>query len=213
MKAACCKPAHAEGHDDPLAELLADLAALAEAQVTVSVGEIMAALGARGHGPIILTLAALMMVPVGMLPMMPTLIGVMLALTAGQMLIGGQSVSLPAFIARQRLDGERFAAALQRAFPLSRRLRRVLHPRWRALAQSVVALWLIALYLLVVSLVMIVFGSVPGLPFLLCMPVLLFGLGLTAGDGLVVAMGFAVTAPVGAAVLALAPRIAPLLGF
>jgi hypothetical protein len=200
-------------HDGPLAGLMADLVALSETQVSVAVGEIMAALGARGHGPIILTLAAFMMLPLGMLPFMPSLVGVLLALTAAQMLMRGKAVTLPAFIARRRIDGETLRLTLARAVPLCRRLGRVLHPRWDIVVQGDVFHVLIALYLLAAAVVIIVLGGIPGLPFMLCIPALLFGLGMTAGDGLVVSLGLAVTAPVALAVLGIAPEAMRWLGW
>jgi hypothetical protein len=53
---------------------------------------------------------------------------------------------------------------------------------------------------------MILIGSIPGLPFVLCVPVLLFGLGLTAGDGLCIAIGFAITIPAAMTAASLAAR-------
>lgn len=194
-------------HDGPLAGLLAELGALGKAHVSVSVGDIMAALGARGHGPIMLTLAALMLLPMGMLPVMPSLIGVLLGLTGGQMLLGGKAVTLPGFLARRRFDGEHLRGALARAAPLGLRVSRVLRPRWRGLVESRVSLWLIALYLLSAAMVMVTLGAIPGLPFVLCLPVMLFGLGLTTGDGRVVALGFGLALPVAAALLALGPGV------
>ena len=183
--------------------LIDDLEALAADRDTVTLGELLDALGARGHGPIILTLAALMMLPTGMIPFMPSIIGVLLALTAAEMIAGGRGVSVPARIARINIRGDLLKAALQRARKVCASIGRWLHPRARILVHGHLSLLLIAMILLAAAAVMIVIGAIPGLPFILCVPALLFGLGLTAGDGLVVGVGFAATLAAAAAVFSM----------
>lgn len=170
--------------------ILADLARLIEGRERVPLGEVLDTLGARGHGPIVLLLAALMMMPTGLLPLMPTIIGVLLALTAIEIMAGGKGVSLPGWIAKRQMPVRVLRSGIRRARPMADRLRRYVHPRWHLLVHSDLALWGIALLLLMSALIMAVIGAVPGLPFVLCIPALLFGIGLTAGDGLVVALGF-----------------------
>lgn len=173
--------------------LLYDLRQLAEGGDSVTIGEILQTIGARGHGPIILTLAGLMMLPTGMLPLMPSVIGVLLALTAFEMIIGGKGVSLPRRLARIRLGAASLNSAVARAAPVCAWLGRLLHPRWPRLVHGTFVLTLIAFALLAAASVMTLIGAIPGLPFVLCVPALLFGLGLTAGDGVLVAMGFLAT--------------------
>lgn len=179
--------------------LLYDLRRLADAADTVSIEEILTTIGARGHGPIILTLAGLMMLPTGMLPLMPSLIGGLLALTAIEMIVGGKGVSLPKRIARIRLGSEGLKKAVARAAPICAWLGRVVHPRWPGFVSGSFVLTLIAIALLIAAPAMILIGAIPGLPFVLCIPALLFGLGLTAGDGVLVGLGFLAT--IGAMVL------------
>ncbi len=190
-----------------LAGLVADLHAIAEGQDKIPLRDLLTTLGARGHGPIILVLAGLMLLPTGMLPGMPAAIGVLLMLTATQMIVGGKGVSLPTFIAKINIPSGPFRAALVRVDPMCKRISRVLHPRWNGFAQNSVTLLLIALILLAASAVMIVIGAIPGLPFILCIPALLFGLGLTAGDGAVVAVGLVTSLGAGYGVTRLAPQI------
>lgn len=173
--------------------LLYDLRQLSETAETVAIGDILDTIGARGHGPILLTLAGLMMLPTGLLPLMPSVIGVLLALTAFEMIVGGKNVSLPGRIARIRIGADGLKAAIARAAPVCAWLGRIVHPRWSGWVSGTVALTLIACALLAAASVMILIGAIPGLPFVLCIPALLFGVGLTAGDGLVVALGFLAT--------------------
>jgi hypothetical protein len=173
--------------------LLADLAGLAEGRDRVTLGEVLEALGARGHGPIILVLALLMLMPTGLVPFMPTIIGILLVLTAVQMAIGGKGVTLPRRLAHVGMPGRAIRAGLARSAPVFRRIGRLLHPRLDALVSGRPVLLLIAAILVASGGVMAVIGGIPGLPFLLCLPALFFGFGLTAGDGLVVALGIAAT--------------------
>ena len=193
--------------------ILADLARLTEGRERVRLGDVLDTLGARGHGPIVLVLAALMMMPTGLLPLMPTIIGVLLAMTAVEIMAGGKGVSLPRWLAKREISANMLRSVLSRARPLADRLRRYVHPRWGVFAQSHVVLWAIAFVLLVCALFMSVIGAVPGLPFVLCIPALLFGIGLTAGDGLVVAMGFLAVAFAALALWWLFPQIVALWPF
>ncbi len=185
---------------------------LAERAGPIPLGEVLDRLGARGHGPILLTLAILMMLPTGMLPLMPALTGALLALTALQMIVGGAGISIPARLARVPLDPAHLRAVVRWLVPLCRRLGRVLHPRFGLLVTGGASLLAIALILLASALAMILIGAIPGVPFLLCIPALLFGLGLTAGDGALVAAGFAAFAGAAGLVGHLTPRIAALWG-
>ncbi len=169
----------------------------------VPLGEVVDTLGARGHGPIVLTLAAFMMLPTGMIPFMPTVIGVLLILVGIEMLVGRQGLAIPGRLARFELRGDLLRAGLRRARPATVRLGRYLYPRAHWLVHGTASLVVIALILISAAGVMAVIGGIPGLPLILCAPALLFGLGLTAGDGVVVAVGFATTAGAVAGIFAL----------
>lgn len=194
----------AQGTEPPgLDGLLRDLERLIGDRERVLLGEVLDTLGARGHGPILLVLAALMMLPTGLLPLMPALIGGLIALTAVEMIAGGKGVSVPPRLARIALPGALLRGSLRRGAPFARRVGRVLHPCWPVFVRSQAVQVVLAAILLMASAVMIVIGAIPGLPFLLVLPALLFGLGLTAGDGRLVAAGLLATGLVGWGIAAL----------
>lgn len=178
--------------------LLADLDRLTVRRETVPLGVLLDTLGARGHGPIILLLALLMILPTGMLPLMPVIIGTLFVLTAVGMLVGGDGVSVPARLARVSLPAARLHTAFARLQPLCDRLGRLLYPRAPAWVEGALPLTLIALILIATGIAVALFGIVPGLPFLLCLPALILGAGLTAGDGRAVALGLGATLAAGA---------------
>lgn len=133
------------------------------------------------------------MLPTGMIPFMPAIIGILLFLTALEMILGGRGVSLPRRFRRIEIGSARLNAAIDRVEPLANRLRRVTYPRWRFMVRGRLSLGLIALALILAALVMITLGAIPGLPFVLGIPAVLFGLGMTAGDGVLVALGHLAT--------------------
>lgn len=173
-----------------LAGIVSDLMGLIQGKDAVSLKVLLDTICARGHGPILLTLAALMLLPTGMLPMMQVVIGALLLLTALQMLVGGKGVSLPRWISRREIGTQVLKSALTRAAPVAQRLSRFTCPRAHWWVHSHPALTGVALVLMGFAAVTILVGAIPGLPFVLCIPALLFGLGLTSGDGVVVAAGF-----------------------
>lgn len=193
-----------------LVGLLADLEQVTQTAPRVRIGDLLTVLGARGHGPILLTLSSLMLLPTGMLPFMPAIMGALIAAMAFEMLIGDAGVSLPTRLCRIELNSAKLAAALRRAAPVSRTLGRLMHPRLDVLVSNRLSLTGIALILLVFAAIMIVTGAIPGLPFVLCIPALLFGLGLTAGDGVFVLLGYVTTGLAILAIVHLYPRISAL---
>ena len=77
--------------------------------------------------------------------------------------------------------------------PWARRLRPILATRATALIDGALPARMMGAILLATGAVMFVIGFIPGLPFTLAGHVLLFGLGLTARDGVLVGLGFVAT--------------------
>lgn len=190
-----------------LSGLMSDLGDLSASRESITLKDLLDTIGARGHGPIILVLAALMLLPTGMLPLMPQVMGGLLVLTAFEMLVGGKGVSLPPWITKREMGTKLLAAAVARARPVSDHVGLFLRPRYPWLIHSNLSLCAIAVLLIIASAVMIVIGGIPGLPFVLCIPAVLFGLGLTTGDGGVVALGYVATLAVVIILTAFLPAV------
>lgn len=158
---------------------------------TLTIGTIVDVLGVRGHGPIIALLATLMILPSGMVPLMPAITGTALALSGLALAIGDSRVSLPGWIRRVTLPPGPFLRMMPSLRRVARRLSRLIRPRGVRILETWLVQVTIALCLALVGGVMIVLGSIPGLPFLLCLPILMLGLAMTAGDGLVTALALA----------------------
>jgi hypothetical protein len=181
--------------DDQISGLLDDLEALLDEEEEVSLGEIIDALGARGFGPLLVTLSAFLIMPVGMIPGMPGLVAIVLVLIGLQMLIGQKRLWAPVGLRRRLISADLLRASVKRARPLARRLRPVLMPRYCRLVDNGLTLTTAAAIFIATGAVIFLIGFIPGLPFVLSIHVLLIGLGMSARDGIVTLLGFAAIAP------------------
>ncbi|WP_138464392.1 exopolysaccharide biosynthesis protein [Poseidonocella sp. HB161398] len=178
----------------PIDGIMKDLSELAQDRETVELGALVGTLEARGFGPLLMVLAALMLLPVGMLPGFPAVIGLLFILCGAQMVRGAKGLWLPERLKRIEAPADTLRKSLDKAWPAVRRLRKLIGGRMHW-AVSGGAARVIAGLLIVIGAAMAGLGFLPGLPFLLALPVLLFGLGLTAGDGLVVILGVLLLVP------------------
>ena len=180
--------------DHPLDRLLEDLTDLGHDRNEVPLRQLVRTLETRGYGPLLVVLAALMMLPLGAVPGFPAVVGLLFVLCGGQMLRGARGVWLPRRVGNIGLPSGTLRASIDRVRPVMQKLRRCFQSRmtWATSGNSV---RLIAVLVMLAGLAMIGLGFIPGLPILIALPVLLFGLGLTLGDGLVVVTGFALTLP------------------
>jgi hypothetical protein len=181
--------------DDQLAGLLDDLDALLGEKDRVSLGEIIDTLGARGFGPLLVTLSAFLILPVGMIPGTPGLVAIVLVLIGLQMLIGQKRLWAPVGLRNRTISAEVLRLSIARARPIARRLRPVLMPRYYGLLDNGLILTTAAAIFIATGVVIFLIGFIPGLPFVLSIHVLLIGLGMTARDGIITALGFAAIAP------------------
>lgn len=188
------RPPHIDG-EDAFDGILDTLARAAEEAERLTLGQILAAIGTRGFGPLMVILAMFLILPVGLVPGMPGAVAVVLALIAVEILTGGRALHPPRRLRELTLRSALVLGFVRRVRPWARRVHRLLHPRLTPLAASRAGLAAVAVTILAIAAVIFVVGVIPGLPFLLSFPVLLFGLGLTARDGLAVALGYAMILP------------------
>lgn len=154
----------------------------------VAVGEIQQAIGQRSFGPFLFVPAIIELSPVGGIPGVPTFLALIVAVFALQILLGRKHFWMPAWISQRSLSGHKLESGLSRIKPAVRWLDRVIRPRLRWASRPVFLRALAAFCLLLVT-------SVPPLellPFASSLPfgaIALFGLGITARDGLVIVLG------------------------
>lgn len=177
-----------EQGEQRLEEVLDNVIELGRSRESISVGDIQACIGPRSYGPFLFLPALVEISPVGGIPGVPTLLALLVSIFCVQMALGRQRFWIPHVLRDRSLHSDKLVKGLQKVRPLVRWLDRLVRPRlgWAARGAFV---RLISLACLLLA------GTVPPLelvPFASSAPfaaICLFGLGLTARDGLVVLLG------------------------
>lgn len=177
--------------EDLLLDTLDTVAARTDGETT-RLGTIFDALEERGYGPLIMILSVLVVMPTGMIPGVPAIVGLCLVLIGLQMALGRARPWFPARLEGFELDDAKLSETVEKARPWAKRLSVVLRPRLGALTGGAVSNRLIAAALCAAGVVMVPLGFVPGLPLALGLATLLLGLGMTVRDGLVIFVGYGV---------------------
>ena len=151
----------------------------------IRVRDLLDAVGRRAYGPILLLLGFIAISPLTIIPGATWLVALLILVVAVQIVFGRKYPWIP----RKALDFEFQREHLERgvevATPWAKRIDRFVRPRFDLLTQPPFA-QLIALICIAAALVSFPLGFIPFAPVLPGLAVLLFGLGLTARDGLVI---------------------------
>lgn len=174
-----------------LEQTLESVAGDATAEHT-TLGQVFDDLERRGFGPFIAVFSVFVLTPIGIIPGVPALVGIAIILFAGQIIVGRRKPWFPARLRRVRLDSGKLRKGVEVAKPWARRLSKILHPRLAFLASGPIATAAISLVSIATAFFLILIGFIPGLPVVFGVTILCFGLGLTARDGLAVALGYLV---------------------
>src|SRR6185312_5229104 len=77
----------------------------------VSVGEVVQTLGSRSFSPFILAIGLIALTPIDSIPTLPTTFGVIVFLTASQILLGRKSLWMPAILSNRSINADRLKKA------------------------------------------------------------------------------------------------------
>lgn len=150
----------------------------------LSVGGLLTALGEASFGWAVVLFSILTLLPLPPGSSLVTALPVMG--TTVQMILGYRHVKLPKRLARARLDPQKLRRTVLRLRPVTRRLERVLSPRYPALfTHANQRLLGIALFVMAFAL----FLPVPGSGWFPAISLFVAGVGLVEKDGLVVLLG------------------------
>lgn len=171
-----------------LADVIDELAETGDRKEQVSIGDILEAIGQRSFGPF--PPAIVEVSPIGGIPGLPTVLAIIVVLFAAQLLFGKQHFWLPKMIRNRSLRGDSLKKALGYVKPVARWTDKVIRHRltWATREPFIH---------IVAGLCILLACTVPPLeavPFASTAPfgtIGLFGLALTARDGLLVLIGFA----------------------
>jgi hypothetical protein len=158
----------------------------------VSVDDIWHTIGQRSFGPLLLVAGLVVMTPLGGIPSVPTIFGMIVILIAGQLLLGRRNFWLPGFLRRLRTDQGKLDKSIRVSRPVARVIDRLIKPRltWltRPLWNRVIAGVSVALAAIMPPLELVPMGAaVPSAA------ITAFGLALVAHDGLLALIAFAIS--------------------
>ncbi len=163
------------------------------AEPTVSIGQMLDQFDRRSFGPLLLIVAILAVGPTGAIPGMSVITGTLVILVSIQILLGFDHAWVPGRIERITIPQQKLKSLVERAKPVTRTIDRFIGRRWALLvdgpAHFIIAIACIALAGLMFPLALLPFAvAVPGTA------IGLFALAMTARDGVLALLGYAVTA-------------------
>jgi hypothetical protein len=154
----------------------------------VSIQSVLDAFAGRLFGPLLLVPGLVILTPLGGIPTVPTLIGAVVVLVAGQAIVGRTHPWLPRFIADRSVSQQKFISAMNKFKPWARWIDRLTRPRLEYLVTGRMKYGIAAICVLVA----LTMPPLELLPFAAIAPgaaITLLGLAITSHDGLVGLMG------------------------
>lgn len=181
--------------DHPLEDILN--AAIEHAEDgRITLGALLAAWGDRSYGPLFIALGFFAGTPLSIFPGMSAAAGIVIAVVALQMIFGLAHIWLPRIVLRQSVSLQGLISARDKSMKSLQRIDRLITKRW-AWATGALMRRAAAVVVLLLSLLMAPFDAIP---FIVAAPswgVVLFGLAVTARDGLIMLVAMAAAAGVG----------------
>ena len=188
-------PVHRRMADDPksVGDILDRLNELAEEKDAVSLGRTIEAFGNRSYAPFLIILPLIDISPVGSIPGLPTLLALVIVLTAVQLLFGRTHMWLPGFLANRSLSSAKVKKAVEKVRPVGKWMDKWFHGRLPALTQGpmirVAATAIIVLTLAVPPLELLPLATTAPMA-----AIAAFGMALLVRDGLLMIVAFVAAA-------------------
>lgn len=185
--------------DEPpkgLEEMLDRLIEAADSGDSVTVESMMEAVGRRSFGPIVLLVGLVAMSPLSGIPTIPSILGIVVVLVAGQLLVGRKHFWIPKRLLRRSIPSDKFAKALKVLLPAGRFVDRFLRPRLTFLTRGGGA-YLMAVLCVLVGATMPPLELLPFLATTAGAALTAYGLALIAHDGMLALVAIGATLGVG----------------
>lgn len=154
---------------------------------TVSVGDLLNAVGRRSYGPVLLLLGFIAISPLTIIPGANVLVALITLIFAGQMVVGRHHPWIPKKALEFSFPRKHLIAGVAMADKYVAQIDRFLKPRQTFLTRSPFV-QLVALACVGAALVTLPLSFVPLGPVVPSLAVLLFGLAITARDGFVIVL-------------------------
>lgn len=158
----------------------------------ISIGEMLDAVGRRSFGPVLLLVGLILVTPLSGMPGMPTLMGLLVLLTLGQILAGRKHFWLPALLVRREVPRDKLVRGLELLRPAARRVDRLLRPRATLLVKGP-GLYVTAVVCMIIAIFMPATEVVPFSSSIAGVALMAFGLAIISRDGVLALFGWTVT--------------------
>lgn len=179
-----------------LTEIIESIASEAD-QHQVDVHEILDSFSKQGFGILLILPCILLLIPpIGAIPGVPFLMGLLIALLSIQLMVGVRQPWLPRKIMDVKVKTKLVKKSINGLLPFTRAVDKYTKRRLQILFMFPM-INIAACCCLCLSVVIMFIGWIPFLPFGVAAVVLVFAVGLTVGDGLFLALGFGFTGIVG----------------
>jgi hypothetical protein len=154
---------------------------------SITLGEILDVVGRRAYGPILLIVGLLSISPLTAVPGLTWLFALMTLIVALQMAVSSKKLWLPKQMLNAEFPEQKVAGAVRKLRPATKVLDKIVRPRLEFLAQQP---WLSVIALAAAAAALITFplGLIPFAPLIPGVAIVLLGLGVTARDGVVLAI-------------------------
>lgn len=164
-----------------------------EGEDKLSVDDVLGAFGTRAFGPLLVAPSVVALSPLGAVPGVPTAIGCLIVLVAGQHAIGLDSPWVPKALRERSVSTDDWDDARDTLTPWAKRIDRLIKPRLTVLTKGV-ADRVLAVVACVAAMLMVPLELVPFAVMIPGTAVLLLGLAILTRDGVAAGLGACVTA-------------------
>ncbi|WP_425400845.1 exopolysaccharide biosynthesis protein [Aeoliella sp.] len=184
----------ADGSPEGLAEVVDQFEEKAKDEdETVTVREALDAFEGRTFGPLLILPALVALAPpLGMIPGVPTTMGVIVILIAGQYLAGRTHPWVPAFIGERSVNRDKVLKAASKSRPWAKWVDGFIGKRLQVLVEGPME-HVVAGLCILLALTMPVAELLPGLAAVPAAAILFLGLAITARDGLLGLLGILIS--------------------
>lgn len=160
-------------------------------RASITVREVLELIGRRAYGPLLLIIGLLSNSPATLIPGATWALAALALVVSIQLALHKDTPWMPPRALAIRLSEARIAKFIAMARPVAGALDKVIRPRFEFLAD---APWVLLVALLCVLAAVITFplGLIPFAPLVPGFAIIVFGLGLTARDGVLLTLGAAI---------------------
>lgn len=177
--------------EKPLGDILDKVDEIAMGEDT-DLHTIISAFGDRAFGPVLTLCGLLHLTPIGALPGVPIALGVVIISFAGQLVLGRDTPWMPQFLRRVKIKHAAIEKSRKFVGPVLNKVDAVIRPRYKWAATNS-ARTVAAVISVIFAVTLLPLGSVPFGVVIPGMIITLIGLGITARDGLILLLGFALS--------------------